>query len=305
MLRVVSVILYIVVVIPLFLVGLLPVFGFYYFAQRYFIKTSREIARLDSSSRSPIYALFSETLEGLSCIRAYKGEERLTSKCYTMLDNNQMAYFLKFSANCWLAVRLEFAGTLIVTFAALFAVLARDNSSTQTVEDREAFAGMAGLAISLALSVTQSLNWSVRMASDLEGQMVSVERVKTYSTMIQEAPHYMETDPSEAWPQSGAIEIKKVCLKYREGLPLVLTGVDLTIPPRYKIGIVGRTGAGKSSLLSALLRIVELDSGSIHIDGIDISNIGLHALRSKIAVIPQDPVLFSGTIRSNLDPFGA
>ncbi|CAM9655882.1 unnamed protein product, partial [Ectocarpus fasciculatus] len=298
-LKVVSVILYIVFVTPLFILGLGPIFGFYYFAQRYFIKTSRELARLDSGSRSPIYALFSETLEGLACIRAYRGEDRLTKKCYSLLDSNQKAYFLKFSANCWLAVRLEFAGTLIVTCAALFAVLARDDSSTQT-----AFAGMAGLAVSLALSVTQSLNWSVRMASDLESHMVSVERIKTYSNMPQEKAHHTINDPPEQWPQTGAIEIKQVYMRYREGMPRVLSGVDLVIPPRHKVGIVGRTGAGKSSLLSALLRIVELESGSISIDGVNVANIGLHTLRSRIAVIPQDPVLFSGSIRSNLDPFG-
>jgi ATP-binding cassette subfamily C (CFTR/MRP) protein 1 len=132
MLKVASVILYITIVTPMFLLGLGPIAAFYYFAQRYFIKTSRELTRLDSSSRSPIYALFSETLEGLSCIRAFKQEDRLTKQCFQLLDNNQKAYFLNFSANCWLAVRLEFAGTLIVTFAALFAVLSRDTSSSST-----------------------------------------------------------------------------------------------------------------------------------------------------------------------------
>lgn len=134
--------------------------------------------------------------------------------------------------------------------------------------------------------------------------MVSVERIKTYATMPQEAPHHTISDPPSNWPQTGAIEIKNVCMRYREGMPLVLNGVNLVIPPRHKVGIVGRTGAGKSSLLTALLRIVELESGHILIDGVDVSTIGLHALRSSIAVIPQDPVLFSGTIRSNLDPFG-
>ena len=187
--------------------------------------------------------------------------------------------------------------------------------------------GLAGLAISFALSVTQSLNWTVRMASDLESQMVSVERVKTYATMPQEAPHFLTEDPMTAntptemrqyhhqfrgapgaggaeWPTLGAIEMRTVTMRYREGLPLVLKGLTLSIAAREKVGIVGRTGAGKSSLLTALLRLVELESGSILIDRVDIAHVGLNTLRSVMAVIPQDPVLFSGTVRSNLDPFG-
>ena len=149
-------------------------------------QTSRELTRLESTSRSPIYALFGETLDGLSTIRAYKSEKRFRARNDLHLDNNQKAFFLNFSANCWLAVRLEFAGTLIATFAALFAVLGRDTKKygpldTTAVENREAFARLAGLSISFALSVSQSLNWSVRMASDLESQMVSVERVKAFS----------------------------------------------------------------------------------------------------------------------------
>jgi ABC-type multidrug transport system fused ATPase/permease subunit len=240
------------------------------------------------------------------------------------LDSNQQAFFLNFSANCWLAVRLEMAGTLIATFAALFAVLGRDSKKygpldTTAISNHAVYAGLAGLSISFALSVTQSLNWSVRMASDLESQMVSVERVKAYSDMDQEAPHFSENDPSsssstssstlsgvqsgQSWPSAGEIQMNSVCLRYRQGLPLVLDNLTLTIKSKEKIGIVGRTGAGKSSLVTAILRMVEMESGSILIDGIDISSIGLHALRSRIAVIPQDPVLFSGTIRSNLDPF--
>lgn len=150
------------------------------------LQTSRELTRLESTSRSPIYALFGETLDGLSTIRAYKGEKRFRARNDLHLDNNQKAFFLNFSANCWLAVRLEFAGTLIATFAALFAVLGRDTNKygpldITAVENRKNFARLAGLSISFALSVSQSLNWSVRMASDLESQMVSVERVKAFS----------------------------------------------------------------------------------------------------------------------------
>jgi ATP-binding cassette, subfamily C (CFTR/MRP), member 1 len=169
------VLLYISIVTPLFVFALIPIVLFYIQSQRYYIKTSRELSRLESTSRSPIYALFSETLDGMSCIRAYGAEARYFSRSQSLLDQNQMAYFLNFSANCWLAVRLEFAGTLIVTFSALAAVLARDYYHSSEIV-RGNFAGMAGLSLSFALSITQAINWSVRMASDLESQMVSVER---------------------------------------------------------------------------------------------------------------------------------
>eukprot|EP01039_Chlorochromonas_danica_P007900 gene7900-8715_t len=315
--KVTGVLIYVCVVTPLFIIGLVPMAIFYFLAQKYYIRTSRELTRIESITRSPIYALFSETLDGLSTIRAYGVEQRLSTKNQNLLDANQRAYFLNFSANCWLAVRLEFVGTLIVTCATLFAVLARQYRTVpgpvngQGDEHADAvFAGLAGLSISLALSVTQSLNWTVRMASDMESQMVSVERVKSYATMSQEKAHHLPTDPDipmaagPSWPREGAIVMQNVSMRYRPGLPLVLQGLTLAVEARQKVGIVGRTGAGKSSLLTALLRLVELEDGIISIDGVDISKIGLHALRAAMAVIPQDPVLFSGSIRSNLDPFG-
>lgn len=311
--KVAGVLIYIVFVSPFFVVALVPIALFYLVSQRYYIKTSRELSRLDSTSRSPIYALFSETLDGLSCIHAYKCEKQFAEKNNQLLDTNQKAYFLNFSANCWLAVRLEFAGALIVTFTSLLAVIGRDyygpgsagvdTESEYTKHNIALFAGMAGLAISLSLSVTQSLNWSVRMASDLESQMVSVERVKSYADMVQEAPHYTSSDPDSSWPTAGAIKMSNVQMRYRSGLPLVLKSVTLDIKAGEKIGIVGRTGAGKSSLFTVFLRLVELESGRVTIDDVDISTIGLNILRSRIAVIPQDPVLFSGSVRSNLDPF--
>lgn len=150
MAKVISTILYICIITPLFMVGLIPIMGFYYIAQRYYIRTSRELTRLESTSRSPIYALFSETLDGLATIRAYNCEKRLIAKNNHLLDSNVQSYFLNFSANCWLAVRLEFAGTLIVTFTALFAVLARStttsddatNGPVDSDQQRQAFAGM-------------------------------------------------------------------------------------------------------------------------------------------------------------------
>ncbi|GAB9464782.1 Atp-binding protein [Globisporangium polare] len=289
-------------VTPVFMVILVPVLIGYYTSQRYFIKTSRELQRLDSISRSPVFALLSETLDGLPTIRAYGAETAFARKNEEQLDRNQRAYFLNFAVNCWLALRLEFAGTLIASFAALCAVLAHNPNTTEGA----AFAGLAGVSLSYAFSVTQSLNWSVRMISQLQTQMISVERIKNYSEMAIE-PELTSSDPQLApsadWPANGEIVFRNVNLRYRPGLPRVLRNLSLAIKPQEKIGIVGRTGAGKSSLVVGLMRLVELDSGSITIDGVDISTIGLHELRGKISIIPQDPVLFSGTVRSNVDPF--
>jgi ABC-type multidrug transport system fused ATPase/permease subunit len=202
---------------------------------------------------------------------------------------------------CWLAIRLELVGTLFITLACLLAVGQRAIRGADVQ-----FAGLAGLSISYALSVTQSLNWSVRMASDLEASMIAVERIRSYCEIESEAPRDTDADKNlpSTWPTGGKIVFQTASLRYRPGLPLVLKGLDLEIPAGAKCGVVGRTGAGKSTLMVSLLRIVELDSGKVTIDGYDTKTIGLTKLRSNIAVIPQDPVLFSGTIRSNLDPFG-
>ncbi|ETP43581.1 hypothetical protein F442_09693 [Phytophthora nicotianae P10297] len=288
-------------VTPFFIIILLPVLFGYYNSQRYFIKTSRELQRLDSISRSPIFTLLSETLDGLSTIRAFGVERRFVEHNYYLLDTNQRAYFLNFTINCWLGLRLEFVGTCIATAAALAAVLAHSTNST----GGSAFAGLAGVSLTYAFDVTQPLNWTVRMISQLQTQMVSVERIQTYTEMPTEAAltSIAAEKPPLDWPTAGAISFNRVDLRYRPGLPRVLRGLTFSVNAKEKVGIVGRTGAGKSSLIVGLMRLVELDAGSITIDGVDISKIGLHDLRSNIAIIPQDPVLFSGTVRSNLDPF--
>ncbi|KAG1697029.1 hypothetical protein DVH05_017416 [Phytophthora capsici] len=286
---------------PVFIVILLPVLFGFYRSQRYFVKTSRELQRLDSISRSPIFALLSETLDGLSTIRAFGVESTFIGHNNYLLDKNQRAYFLNFTINCWLGLRLEFVGNCIATAAALAAVLAHSTDSAGS----GAFAGLAGVSLTYAFDVTQPLNWTVRMLSELQTQMVSVERIQTYTEMPTEAAleSTAAQKPALDWPTTGAISFNRVDLRYRPGLPRLLRGLTFSVNAKEKIGIVGRTGAGKSSLIVGLMRLVELDAGSITIDGVDISKIGLHDLRSNIAIIPQDPVLFSGTVRSNLDPF--
>lgn len=205
-----------------------------------------------------------------------------------------MCYYPSIIANRWLAVRLEMVGNLIILFAALFAILSRDTMD----------AGMVGLSVSYALQITQTLNWLVRMTSEVETNIVAVERIKEYGETKQEAAWDIpsQTLPKN-WPEAGTVEFKDFQVRYREGLELVLKGISFTVTGGQKVGIVGRTGAGKSSLTLALFRIIESSGGSILIDGHDISKLGLHALRSRLTIIPQDPVLFSGTLRLNLDPF--
>eukprot|EP00581_Thalassiosira_minuscula_P016410 CAMPEP_0183715472 /NCGR_PEP_ID=MMETSP0737-20130205/9671_1 /TAXON_ID=385413 /ORGANISM="Thalassiosira miniscula, Strain CCMP1093" /LENGTH=1569 /DNA_ID=CAMNT_0025944567 /DNA_START=70 /DNA_END=4779 /DNA_ORIENTATION=+ len=288
-------------VTPIFLFGLVPIFIYYLHQQRFFTMSYRELKRLDSISRSPIYALLGETLDGVLTIRAFDAQESLNRRMVGMIDTQQSAYHLTFASQCWLSIRLEFAGAMIVMFACLVAVLEHITRGGD-----EHFAGLAGLSISFALSITTTLSWTVRMASDLEANMVAVERIQQYMKIPGEAARATPSDEflPDNWPAEGRIEFANAKLKYRSNLPLVLKGLNINIPARCKVGVVGRTGAGKSTLMVALLRIVELYSGSIKIDDVDIRSVGLKKLRSVIAVIPQDPVLFSGTIRSNLDPFG-
>eukprot|EP00002_Diphylleia_rotans_P003775 TRINITY_DN1266_c0_g1_i1.p1 TRINITY_DN1266_c0_g1~~TRINITY_DN1266_c0_g1_i1.p1 ORF type:complete len:1203 (-),score=279.41 TRINITY_DN1266_c0_g1_i1:2308-5916(-) len=279
---------------PYFVVIILPLSFLYRYVQQYYLATSRELKRLESTTRSPIFSHFSETLQGASTIRAYQLEPKFVDESDKRLDFNQAAYYPNVASNRWLAMRLEFLGTIIVTCACLFAVMERDSID----------AGTVGLSISYALSVTQTLNWMVRMSCELEANIVSVERIKEYSELKTEAAAIVPSNrPASSWPNQGTIQLRNLSLRYREGLDLVLNRISCSINAKEKIGICGRTGAGKSSLTLALFRLVEPAEGTIVIDGVDISAIGLDDLRSKLSIIPQDPVLFSGTIRSNLDPF--
>lgn len=283
---------------PPFIALILPLGLTYYWIQRYYLRTSRELKRLDSVSRSPIYAHFQESLGGVATIRAYRQQGRFELENEWRVDSNLKAYFPSISANRWLAVRLEFIGALVILAAAGFPVIS-------VAYGRPISSSMVGLAMSYALQITTSLNWIVRQTVEVETNIVSVERVLEYARLPSEAPEVIkEMRPPVAWPASGAVEFSNYSVRYREGLDLVLKNISLDIKSHEKIGVVGRTGAGKSSLTLALFRIIEPASGHIGIDDINTSSIGLLDLRRRLAIIPQDAALFEGSIRDNLDPGG-
>ncbi|KAL2038498.1 hypothetical protein N7G274_008837 [Stereocaulon virgatum] len=281
---------------PIFVALIVPLGAVYLYIQRYYLRTSRELKRLDSISRSPIYAHFQESLGGITTIRAYRQQNRFALENEWRVDANLRAYFPSINANRWLAVRLEFIGSFIILAAASFAIISVATGSGLS-------AGMVGLAMSYALQITTSLNWIVRNTVEVETNIVSVERVLEYARLPSEAPDIIsKRRPKISWPSQGAVDFNNYSARYRPGLDLVLKDVNLHIKSHEKIGVVGRTGAGKSSLTLALFRIIEPDTGNISIDGLNTSTIGLLDLRGRLAIIPQDAVLFEGTIRDNLDP---
>ncbi|KAM8975402.1 multidrug resistance-associated protein 1-like [Pelodytes ibericus] len=292
MLDVLGTVLVIVFATPLFTLVIVPLAFLYLLIQRYYIASSRQIRRLDGASRSPMISHFSETLLGVSTIRAYGHQERFMSQNKDAVNENLVCYYNNVISNRWLAVRLEFLGNLMVFFAALFAVQAGEKMNSGTV----------GLSIAYALNITQTLNFWVRKACEIETNGVAIERICEYEQMEKEAPWVMSERPPTGWPDKGVIEFTNYQARYREDLELALRDVTFALQTTEKIGIVGRTGAGKSTLTNCLFRIVERAGGSIVIDGIDIADIGLHDLRCKLNIIPQDPVLFSGTLQMNLDP---
>ena len=325
------------VVTPWFGVAVVPILFIYFKILNYFREVSRETKRVESISRSPVFSQFSETLGGLGTINAYDQSSRFIDNFEVKVDTNTQATYNNKIADRWLSVRLELLGSLIAGLAAVFACSVVINNSVSVTGDTKNFASLAGLSLNYAISVTGLLNWVVRTFAMLEASMNAAERILYYTEDIpHEAPSKskeleltqnatLTTDqpslvavkakggaetPDQDWPSSGKIVMKNLKMRYRAENPLVLKGLSLEIDGGSRVGVVGRTGCGKSSLLLTLLRIVEpsIESGDdyeapISIDGVDTLRLGLNDLRSAIGIIPQDPVLFSGTIRSNMDPF--
>ncbi|KAL1937459.1 hypothetical protein VTO73DRAFT_13182 [Trametes versicolor] len=287
----------IAIVLPWFLIAVGVVGVAYVWAAMFYRASARELKRLDALLRSSLYSHFSESLSGLATIRAYGETDRFLEENRKRVDIENRAYWLTVTNQRWLGIRLDLMGIFLTFVVAMLTVGTRFTiSPSQT-----------GVVLSYIISVQQAFGWLVRQSAEVENDFNSVERIVHYVRELEQEPAHLIADrkPPALWPAQGQIELKNVVLKYRPELPAVLKGLSMSVRPGEKVGIVGRTGAGKSSIMTTLYRLVELSEGSIVIDGVDISTIGLKDLRDGLAIIPQDPLLFSGTLRSNLDPFGA
>ncbi|KAF9570989.1 Multidrug resistance-associated protein 1 [Mortierella alpina] len=329
-----STLLLIVFTTPTFTILLPFLITGYWFVQRSFLGVSRILVRIYSVSKSPVYQYFNESLDGVSTIRAMGVSDRFADKCTALTDRMSNNFLCNMSSRRWLDVQLRLLSTIVLLCAAVFAVLQREHLDPSLV----------GLSLSFALTLTEEVTTLVRNFCDLQNQLVSLERVLEYTELRTEAPDATDVELPPNWPAEGRISFCNYSTRYREGLDLVIKNVTLEISPAEKVGIVGRTGAGKSSLTLALFRIVEAansfwaresdnsdaavmdstahehpnneaqhnandeeeedeDGGRIEIDGVDISTVGLQQLRQHLSIIPQDPTLFAGTVRDNLDPF--
>uniref|UniRef100_A0A8C1P059 ATP-binding cassette, sub-family C (CFTR/MRP), member 9 n=1 Tax=Cyprinus carpio TaxID=7962 RepID=A0A8C1P059_CYPCA len=284
-------------VTPTFLIALVPLAVAFYFIQKYFRVASKDLQDLDDSTQLPLLCHFSETAEGLTTIRAFRHEARFKQRMLELTDTNNTAYLFLSAANRWLEVRTDYLGAVIVLTAAVAAIW---STSGPDVDQ----SGLVGLGLTYALTVTNYLNWVVRNLADLEVQMAAVKKVNSFlSTESENYEGSMDVSQvPEDWPQHGEIKIHDLCVRYDSMLKPVLKQVNAHINPGQKVGICGRTGSGKSSLSLAFFNMVDVFEGKIVIDGIDICKLPLQTLRSRLSIILQDPVLFSGSIRLNLDP---
>uniref|UniRef100_A0A8C4XY13 Multidrug resistance-associated protein 4 n=1 Tax=Gopherus evgoodei TaxID=1825980 RepID=A0A8C4XY13_9SAUR len=281
-----------VAVIPWILIPLVPLCILFIFLRRYFLDTARDIKRLESTTRSPVFSHLSTSLQGLWTIRAFRAEQRFQKLFDAHQDLHSEAWFLFLTTSRWFAVRLDAICAIFVIVVAFGSLLL-----AKTLD-----AGQVGLALSYAITLMGMFQWGVRQSAEVENLMISVERVMEYTELEKEAPWESNKHPPAEWPSQGVIAFENVNFTYSLDGPLVLRHLSVLIKSKEKVGIVGRTGAGKSSLIAALFRLAE-PKGRIWIDKYLTSELGLHDLRKKISIIPQEPVLFTGTMRKNLDPF--
>jgi ABC-type multidrug transport system fused ATPase/permease subunit len=264
--------------------------------RRFFLKTSRNLKRLESVTRSPIYAFFSSSLTGLMTIRAFNMENDFMNLFIDKVNANSRAFLVLSCLTRWFGLRLDMMICCLTFLTAILSVSLRASMDPSSV----------ALGLSYCITLISVFQWGVRQSAETEIFMTSAERIDEYSYTPPESNFYKgESEPPLNWPTEGAIQFENYKLRYRPELEPVLKGINLKIVPQNKIGIIGRTGAGKSSIFQALFRLTDKSTtdGQILIDGIDISTISLNDLRSILNIIPQSPVLFNNTLRYNLDPF--
>ncbi|KAG8964201.1 hypothetical protein FRC03_002096 [Tulasnella sp. 419] len=264
----------------------------YYQVGKVYGQTSRDMRRLDSVTRSPLYTIYGESIAGVAVLRAFGASTKFLREMQQHVDTNTNPYYWMWSVNRWLSCRFNLLSSAVVGVTGVVVIL---NPNVD--------ASFAGFALAFASTVTGDLLFMVRRFVGLEQSMVALERVQEFSELSQEPPEFIEPRPPASWPQEGAIEVENLVIRYAPQLPNVLHGLTFNIEPRSKVGVLGRTGGGKSTLALSFFRFVEATEGQIRVDGIDISKIGLTDLRSRLTIIPQDPTILSGTLRSTLDVF--
>lgn len=256
----------------------------------YYLAGAREIKRLESNSRSPIFELFGATLTGVATIRAFGRVQEYTTLFQEKVDVFAQRTWYNWVFNRWVGTRMSVLGAVFSTLIGIVVISVRGID-----------ASLAGFALSFSLTYTGNVIWALRRYANMELDMNSAERIVEYTGLPIEDQG--GCPPPAAWPTEGRVEVDDLYVSYAPDLPPVLKGITFRVKPRERVGIVGRTGAGKSSLTLALFQFIRASSGTIFIDGLDISKMNLRQLRRRMAIIPQDPVLFTGTIRSNLDSF--
>lgn len=282
--------------LPWLIPALIPLSIMYCFVAVYYQRTSRELKRIDAVLRSHLFSYFSETLVGMTTLKAYHqhGIQNAIERNQHNMDRSNKAWYHMIMGIRWIAIRAHTLGNLL-NVVAVGLIVHNPLSISPAV---------AGLVLSYLARLASEMSWAIQCFANVENNMNSAERLLYYAEELAQEPpaEILDRKPDPTWPSQGRISYQNVSVRYRPGLPLVLKNISFDIPAGCRVGVVGRTGAGKSSLIQTLFLLVELERGKVIMDGIETGTIGTADLRSKISIIPQDPVVFQGTVRYNLDP---